>query len=416
MVSWKKSITTKWPTYEKAELHSFCFKMSLNHFDGDTESNFDEKDKETEQNTKDNEGNGNSDLEDTTKELSTSSTLASLEFSEASLIDDYNLNSSGDEEDEETRQNQSTKADQVADQIIKAFIVKRRKRLMDKDDPNDNISYEESEVRIMLMGIALATLLASISVILIIMAFQQQDSPDRLQISYSAKVVNMKFLSPYVTFMDLSGTGRLFTLKQNMNLSFQYDWEIKLPRVPLDTGYFVFNDGKAVFVMSSNSNQKMTMIKGPKHHITLSKSHIIDNFYTSGSIIRIGNYVMVFGGYNNYLNPDKLEFKPCTLSTAIWSIKRQRWMPGPSLPGKITDCNHFPTGFSVNRTVGVILAYGSPRCIDAYTFSLDTLQWANVKDCSIETRYNLGHQVYLTCATYFDRLARLYVYTISLFL
>ena len=70
---------------KKAELHSFCFKMSLNHLDGDTESNFDEKDKETEQNTKDNEGNGDSDLEDTTKELSTSSTLASLEFSEASL-------------------------------------------------------------------------------------------------------------------------------------------------------------------------------------------------------------------------------------------------------------------------------------------------------------------------------------------
>ena len=408
--------------------------MSLHYNDVDNKSISDDKNKESRQNTKDKEGTGDSNLEDTVTNYNTDVTencdLTSDDDSElketsnklkiqynldlVTVIDDCHLNSFGEEEG--TRQRKNIKADKVADQIIKVFIVKRKQRLIDQDNQNDNISYEESEVRIMLMGIALATLLASISVILIIMAFQQQDSPDRLQISYSAKVVNMKFLSPYVTFMDLSGTGRLFTLKQNMNLSFQYDWEIKLPRVPLDTGYFVFNDGKAVFVMSSNSNQKMTMIKGPKHHVTLSKSHIIDNFYTSGSIIRIGNYVMVFGGYNNYLNPDKLEFKPCTLSTVIWSIKRQRWMPGPSLPGKITDCNHFPTGFSVNRTVGVILAYGSPRCIDAYTFSLDTLQWANVKDCSIETRYNLGHQVYLTCATYFDRLARLYVYTISLFL
>ena len=407
--------------------------MSLHYNDDDNKSISD--DKESRQNTKDKEGTDDSNLEDTVTNYNTDVTencdLTSADDSDlkeetsnklkiqynldlVTVIDDCNLNSFGKEEG--TRQRKNTKADKVADQIIKVFIVKRKQRLIDQDNQNDNISYEESEVRIMLMGIALATLLASISVILIIMAFQQQDSPDRLQISYSAKVVNMKFLSPYVTFMDLSGTGRLFTLKQNMNLSFQYDWEIKLPRVPLDTGYFVFNDGKDVYVMSSNSNQKMTMIKGPKHHVTLSKSHIIDNFYTSGSIIRIGNFVMVFGGYYNYLNPDKLEFKPCTLSTAIWSIKRQRWMPGPSLPGKITDCNHFPTGFSVNRTVGVILAYGSPRCIDAYTFSLDTLQWANVKDCSIETRYNLGHQVYLTCATYFDRLARLYVYTISLFL
>ena len=409
--------------------------MSLHYNDDDNKSISDDKDKESRQITKDKEGTGDSNLEDTVTNYNTDVTencdLTSADDSDlkeetsnklkiqynldlVTVIDDCNLNSFGEEEG--TRQRKNIKADKVADQIIKVFIVKRKQRLIDQDNQNDNISYEESEVRIMLMGIALATLLASISVILIIMAFQQQDSPDRLQISYSAKVVNMKFLSPYVTFMDLSGTGRLFTLKQNMNLSFQYDWEIKLPRVPLDTGYFVFNDGKAVFVMSSNSNQKMTMIKGPKHHVTLSKSHIIDNFYTSGSIIRIGNFVMVFGGYYKYLNPDKLEFKPCTLSTAIWSIKRQRWIPGPSLPGKITDCNHFPTGFSVNRTVGVILAYGSPRCIDAYTFSLDTLQWANVKDCSIETRHNLGHQVYLTSATYFDRLARLYVYTISLFL
>ena len=72
----------------------------------------------------------------------------------------------------ETRQNKNTKADEVADQIIKAFIVKRRKRLMDKDDPNDNISYEESEVRLIFMGITLATLFATISIILMITALQ----------------------------------------------------------------------------------------------------------------------------------------------------------------------------------------------------------------------------------------------------
>ena len=60
--------------------------------------------------------------------------------------------------------------------------------------------------------------------------------PPPSTLNLKVKVVNMKFLSPYVTFMHLGGEGHLFTLKQNTNTSFQYDWELKLPRVPEDTG------------------------------------------------------------------------------------------------------------------------------------------------------------------------------------
>ena len=388
LVSTKKSLTsyilatTKWSSYEK-DLHYYVskFKMYLNHI-GDSDS--DEEETRNKLEIKDNAGE----------------------------INDCHLTSF---DTEETRKNRNIKADQVADEIIKAFIVKRKKRLIDQDDQNDNISYEESELRLIFMGITSATLLASISMILTIMALQTY-SPIRLQASLpSTKDVKLKFLSPYVTFMGLGENGYLFTMKQNTDLSFQYDWELKLPRVPQDTGYFVFNDRKAVFVISSNSNQKMTMVNGPKQHVTLAKSRIIDNFYYSGSILRVGNYAMVFGGYAS--NNELIESIECTSTTAIWSIKRQHWIQGPVLPKKITDCYSISTGFAVNNTNVVVLLTGLITyekaddvwnvCIDAYTFSFDTLQWNDVKECFIESKNIYGLYNYLTCTTYFDKFSRL---------
>ena len=310
----------------------------------------------------------------------------------------------------------NTEADKVADQIIEAFIFKPKERMIDQDYQNDNISYEESEVRLIFMGIASAALLASISMILTIMALQN-NSPIRLQIIQPAtKGANLKFLSPYVTFMALGGKGYLFTLKQNTDSCFQYDWELKLPRVPDDTGYFVFNDRNAVFVISSNSNQKMTMINGPNQHVTLAKSHIIDNFYYRGSILRIGNFVLVFGGlpiFETGLMNGEMK-STCASTTAIWSIKRQHWIQGPPLPRKIIDCYSISTGFNVNRTVGVSLVSRSPDkqkagCIDAYTFSFDTFQWSKVEECFVQAKTAYQVYTYLTCATFFDRLSRLKV-------
>ena len=48
-------------------------------------------------------------------------------------------------------------------------------------------------------------------------------------------------------------------------------------------------------------------------------------------------------------------------------------------------------------------------CIDAYTFSFDTLQWNDVKECFIKSKNIYGLYNYLTSTTYFDRFSRLYV-------
>ena len=314
----------------------------------------------------------------------------------------------------------TSKVDKVADEVIKVFIVKRGQRMIDKDDPIDNIAYEESEARLILMGIIMATFLA---ITLSIMVFQF-DPPKKIEVYTPTKEPKMNSLSPHVAIMGLPGDRYMFTLKQNKNSSFQFGWELRLPKVPGShfksckgsTGYFVFTDQKAVFVISSSMNQKMTMINGPSKHVTLPKSQIIDRFYFSGSILRVGNFALVFGGkplekgLSAYSDGAKLE---CSPITAIWSIKRQTWIQGPALPPRFKDCISVATGFSVNRTVGVILADREEfdeqqnRCIYAYTFSSETFQWGDTNECLIQPESKIELHTYMTCASFFDNSFKL---------
>ena len=411
---------------KKAELHSFCFKMSLNHLDGDTESNFDEKDKETEQNTKDNEGNGDSDLEDTTKELSTSSTLASLEFSEASLIDDYNLNSSGDEEDEETRQNQSTKADQVADQIIKVFIVKRKQRLIDQDDQNYNISYEESEKRLILIGLGTATLFSLSSLICIILIFQAFEVQDQ-KIFSGVPIIedeDSNFPIPHVAFMNRRHDGSMLVFKLINQSNFDYAWKFKVP----DQGggesqtYFMFEDLSNIHVAFSNEKLKMTVIQSPSKHFTVPKSELRQEFL-GGHSFRWGNFVMFFGGVNKdmpILHCSSVNDHTNKVKTQIWSIKRKVWINGPYLPKnpELAGCVNFASGVSINRTHGILFhAYrrnmSESDCIDVFVFSAETFDWVVIKKCVLLLGNDLIakklHLYKFICSAYLNKSGKMQV-------
>ena len=163
--------------------------------------------------------------------------------------------------------NQENKLDDFADQIINAFIVKKQERLIDKEENEDNlISYKESEIRLIYLGIFSAFLLGII-----------------------------------------------------------------------------------------------TMFNAFKHQIIL-KSEIPDNFYFSGTILRVGHFVMIFGGTYNLGNVDSESDWPCSSipsnltetvpSMVIWNIKRQVWLKGPYIP-TTTNCIENSSGFAVNRSHGV---------------------------------------------------------------
>ena len=53
----------------------------------------------------------------------------------------------------------SSKLDKIADHIIRTVTIKGQERFIDQDIPEDNISYDESEKRLILFGLVIALLL-----------------------------------------------------------------------------------------------------------------------------------------------------------------------------------------------------------------------------------------------------------------
>ena len=282
----------------------------------------------------------------------------------------------------------------------------------------------------MYLGFTLALILGVISATLVCLLIIGPMIPNYTLQYTESEVRNLhQFPTPRVVMMDKIGKGYLFTLKQNPNLSFEIDWSFKLPRSGniynyyhgySDRGHFLFEDKGQIYAISSNMNQKMTVLHPPtKRHFTIQNSEIPEKFYVSGHLIRAGNFIMIFGGYSTMPDSDNFSYCCSSSKTAIWSIKRRIWIKGPYLPEK--KCFLGSTGFALNQTHAVLLVipqdhyieFAGPgtRCIEAYLFSFETMVWVYMMNCLIDTGNVIGnagnHKVSLVSTTFFDKKGKL---------
>ena len=300
--------------------------------------------------------------------------------------------------------NPENRFDDLADQIINTFIVKKQERLIDREEHKENISYEESEIRLIYLGIFSASLLGMVLLVLTILFSLQALSTTQVIILNVTKPKEFfKTLVPKVLIMNKFGQGQMATVEYfDKNQSFELAWEFKLPRIPLDTGYYLFEDRGNIYSISSSPKMKITMLNELKHQI-IDKSQIpdvSDKFYFSGNNLQVGHFVMIFGGSfrlleggNGWVNTGDLDW-PCSsdrrnktepiTNTVIWSIKRHVWFKGPFIPTP-NHCIEQSSGFAVNRSHGVLLIVSKiESCIQAYTISFSTFQWVSINECLID--------------------------------
>ena len=103
-------------------------------------------------------------------------------------VDDNTANEKTDEDTPSvTYEVKTSKSDAIADQIIKAFIVKKRQMLINQDDPLDNITYEESEQRLIFMGISLAIFLGLLAMTFSILTLKEHSSLQQTSFQQSIK-------------------------------------------------------------------------------------------------------------------------------------------------------------------------------------------------------------------------------------
>ena len=193
----------------------------------------------------------------------------------------------------------SSKLDKIADHIIRTVTIKGQERFIDQDIPEDNISYEESEKRLILFGLVTALLFSLSSLICIILIFQLFEAQDQIILSGVPMIADSNFPIPHVALINRIHDGSMLVFKMINQSYFDYAWKFKVP----DQGggksqtYFMFEDLGNIHVAFSNGKLKMTVIQSPTKHFTVPKSEFRQEFL-NGHSFRLGNFVMFFGGTN----------------------------------------------------------------------------------------------------------------------
>ena len=333
-----------------------------------------------------------------------------------------------------TRRKSLSKLDKLADQIIRTVAIKGQKRFIDQDIKEDNISYEESEKRLIFYGLGMAFVLSLSSFVLIILTFQAFGVKDHNIFSAVTMVEGIgHFPVPHVAFMNMFHDGSMLVFKLINQSNFDYAWKFKVPDQSggTDQTYFMFEDLGNIHVAFSNRKMKMTLIQSSTKHFTLPKSELRQEFI-GGHSFRLGNFVMFFGG-KQFVNIEGAEYECSSVNndknkvkTQIWSIKRKVWINGPYLPLK-TGCVNSASGVSINRTHGILFhifqhwvvgdqtipdnynRYIDQDCIDLFVFSAHTFEWVVIKKCFIFLGNDLYDDLKFSCSSYLNKIGKMYV-------
>ena len=285
--------------------------------------------------------------------------------------------------------------EKVADGIIHFFRVKSPTRFIDTDSDEDLISYEESELRLIILGLSLSSILSLTSLILLI-HYAQLISPNE---SFD-KEKKMLLIGPKIAIIDAQGTGFLVMYNVTQNESLIQDWILKLPKhksesksdyhkmtqffhnTPIKARkYYGFTDQKKVYIPYGDEFRNMVVIDPNKTHRLVPKSKLTHGCVWDTMSVKIGQYFWIVGG-QDLQNPEMGWKYGHIQRTVLWSIKKSRWLAGPQLPQPINE----GCGLALTRTHAQLLV--SPvdglyvnHCIQSWIFNFDTWFWTVDNEC-----------------------------------
>ena len=215
-------------------------------------------------------------LEQKSEAESEESEAESEESENSSMEDEISNNKSVDFNAKDNKEKPEEK--DLADYIIYAFTRRPRVNFIDSDADGDAlVSYQESEARLINLGILTATVLVTVSTILLIQALFQ----DQYRIIVHQPVPQIEpghFPVPRILIMNPEdGQMKFFGLDKG--LQFQEYWNLQVPQ---SLTYFPFYHFKYLYVIYSNTRKDITYIDiNQKSHRVIQNSGITLNFSIS---------------------------------------------------------------------------------------------------------------------------------------
>ena len=292
----------------------------------------------------------------------------------------------------------------VADTIINAFIVKRRKALIDQEEFEiDLVSYETSEKRLIVLAAILALSLCLIISILLALSVTnwQQNNVLILDPTLTTKQPSKKHA--YVVLLFKNGTLEFFGLNRT---KLNHSWSFKVPSTKKNTGYFPFVRKNVLNIIYSDKQKEATVISGKSMHHTIKESKIPSNFFYYAETAQFGNLFWIIGGQNELHYGDNNNHgqtcnSPPNFNTLIWNTRKHKYYPGPTLYDNILA---YGCPVALNRTQVLIFHQGySDNCIYAWVYDFERFSWAKLNHCyyNITTEEQLSfHDIFqLRCTS-----------------
>ena len=309
------------------------------------------------------------------------------------------------------------------------------------EDLNDNITYEESQVRIIILASFLALILAFTSTVMcgIHVVYLHQQSIVQV---YQPKSPEVEAKTPHLALLFFNGLVQVYNFKTYSD-ELEFQWNFTVPSIQFapnisdresllnnrpDAQYFAYaNQDEIHVIYGKMRKKKQTAIKNPAFHYEIDNKNsetILNNkekVFSKSGFFRVGQYLWVFGGYREIATPIIIHFDQD--KTMLWHIKKQRWLWGPKIPKYHENLLDVPyihegsTGVSINKTVGLILFFSEVQndCLVALAFDFLAETWITINNCFYQLEYPVhfvgfrqaNSDINLKSTSYFDKNSEL---------
>ena len=324
----------------------------------------------------------------------------------------------------------SNKKDQVqkgnvTDAIIKAFTVKRRKAMIDEEDnDDDNVDYETSEQRLIILAIILAFILIIFATIMTILLAKQFSKTSFIIRQLTMEKESQFPLVPHLALLFNDGSVEIYEFSSD-NAKLNHTWSFKVPRQKVINtlqdfqhipGYLLSISRGDIFIFDMGGKRDTTVLTTKSQnnltYYTIRESQIPLAMLYDSRYSQAGNEVWIMGGsdqeiyYNSAsflgINCNTLVMEKVTRKTLIWNLERQTYYPGPKLPFKAMGKG---CPITLNRTHVLILYTNQKKhsCVDAWMYSFEEFQWTHMNECFYAPLNSTQLQFDLMCASYLDK-------------
>ena len=315
------------------------------------------------------------------------------------------------------------KAKKISDNIIEAFKVPQRKAFIDED--TDLITTVESHERLIKLQIVLAIISSITSSILLL---SQRQHLNQQLYQHVSKSNSLSFTLPKIAIIDQVGNGTLVKYWIDKNHTLHYDCSLKLPSPKvisnfalgsLSKNYFAFVENKEVVIIAEDGYKDTTIVYSNSSHRKIPNSKYPFKRRIGSTSVRTSKYFWIFDGHEPLENYHGMAWNWILKGSYLWSIEKQKYLLGPSVPQEMPLPIGGSCGISLNRSHVLVLfltydldyedffhifGYG---CLAGWTYDFDNWKWSNLHWCI--KGFEMEIFTKFSCTSYFTKYSQLLI-------